>query len=180
MGAMTVLPREFTREDLDAMPDDGNRHELLDGSIMVTPAPAYAHQRMVRELLVLLHTACPKHLEVLTAPFDVVLSQRTVVEPDLLVARRQDFTRRDLPGAPLLAIEVVSPSTRRTDLGTKKDLYQEAGTVSYWVVDPDQQSLTAWQLVDGTYEQRARVVGDQVFSTELPFPVSFRPADLLD
>ncbi len=88
-GTVTTLPRgrAFTRADLDAMPDDGRRYELIDGSLVVTPAPLRRHQRAVGNLHLLLRHACPPELEVLLAPFDVVLAVNTVVQPDLLVTR---------------------------------------------------------------------------------------------
>ena len=181
MGLMTVLARtgEFTREDLDAMPDDGHRHELLDGSIVMTPSPGYRHQRMSLRLAVLLLGACPEGLEVLTAPFDVVLSPRTVVVPDLIVARSGDFTEEDLPRAPQLAVEILSPSTRRLDLTLKRDLYAEAGTAAYWVLDPQVPSITTWTLRGGTFEQTGYAAAADSLTAYLPFPVTVCPDDLV-
>src|SRR3954470_13652995 len=124
MVHVSLLPqsRPLTRSDLDALPDDGHRYELIDGALIVTPAPSWQHQTIVGELHVLLHAACPAHLQVLLARFDVVLALNTVVQPDLLVARRSDLTLRDLPTAPLLAVEVLSPSTRLIDLALKRAL----------------------------------------------------------
>ena len=101
MGTVTTLQRgrPFTRADLDSMPDDGHRYELIDGCLIVSPAPSRRHQRVVVNLTVLLHPRCPEDLEVLVAPFDVALSDDSVVQPDLLVARRSDLTDRDLPTA---------------------------------------------------------------------------------
>jgi Uma2 family endonuclease len=142
---MTVLPRgrEFTREDLDAMPDDGNRYEIIDGLLIVTPAPSLRHQGVVTELLFRLRGACPRPLRVLTAPFDVALGVRTIVQPDLLAAPRDAFSAMDLPGAPLLAVDVLSPSTRTYDLNHKKAGYERAGCQSYWVIDPEGPSPTS-------------------------------------
>ncbi len=114
------------------------------------------------------------------APFDVVLGAHTVLQPDVLVARRDDFTERDLPTAPLLAVEVLSPSTRLVDLNLKRARYEAAGCPSYWVVDPDVPSLTAWDLVDGTYVEVGSVVGVETFESRLPFPVSVTPSDLVE
>ena len=122
MGTVTTLPRgrAFTRAELDALPDDGRRHELIDGSLVVTPAPSWRHQSVIGKLYLLLESRRPEELEMLFAPFDVALADDTVVEPDLLVARREHFTEKDLPRAPLLAVEVVSPSTRHIDLHLKR------------------------------------------------------------
>ena len=181
MGTVTTLPRgrALTREDLETMPDDGRRYELIDGTLIVTPAPSRSHQRIVVELLVALHKACPDDLEVFVAPFDVAVAPDTVMQPDLLVARKSDSTPRDLPVAPLLAVEVLSPSTRRVDLTLKRSRYEAAGCASYWVVDPDEPSLTAWQLENGRYVDIAAVAGDQTFSAALPYSVVITPAELV-
>jgi Uma2 family endonuclease len=181
MGTVTTLPhgQAFTRDALDAMPEDGHRYELIDGSLIVTPAPSPRHQRMAFRLGVLLDASRPEDHEVLMAPLDVALAEDSVLQPDLLVARRSDFTEKDLPVAPLLAVEILSPSTRRLDLTLKRSRYESAGCPSYWVLDPDTPSLTAWALRDEVYVESANVAGDQEFTTEAPFAVSFSPSQLL-
>lgn len=101
MGSVTSLPRgrPLTRVDLEAMPDDGHRYELIDGALIVTPAPSPLHQRAVLELAYRLRQLCPPDLEVLISPLDVALAKDTVMQPDVLVARRRDLTERDLPTA---------------------------------------------------------------------------------
>jgi Uma2 family endonuclease len=182
MLIVTTLPWSgpFTRADLDLMPDDGHRYELIDGALIVTPAPSNAHQTVVVSLIRLLLDSCPPELKVLVAPFDVVLADDTVLQPDVLVARRSDFTRRDLPAAPLLAVEILSPSTRRIDLTLKRSRYEAAGCLAYWVIDPDDPSLTVWELQDGLYVETGQVTGSEEFVAQTPFPVTVRPATLLD
>lgn len=172
-------PGPITRAELDAMPDDGRRHELLDGVLLVTPAPVLRHQRAAFRLARLLDDACPDDLELIMAPFDVALSDDTVLEPDVLVARVDDLTERDLPTAPLLAVEVLSPSTRRYDLLLKRSRYEAAGTPSYWVVDPDEPSVTAWELRDGVYAEAGRAAGDEALELTAPYPVRIVPAELV-
>lgn len=92
--------------------------------------------------------------------------------------RRADLTERDLPRPPLLAVEVLSPSTRVVDLTLKRARYEAAGCPSYWVVDPDVPSLTAWELRDGEYVEVATVTADEVFDATLPFPVAVVPTAL--
>ncbi len=183
--SMTVsvgLPqsRALTRDDLDATPEDGHRYELIDGILVVTPSPSFAHQSAVFELYSLLRAGCPPELKVLGAPFGVVLADDTVVEPDLLVAPRADFSARDLPGPPLLAVEVLSPSTRRFDLLLKRSRYEAAGCLCYWVVDPDVPSLTAWELRDGAYVLVGEASGDHPLTLPVPFPITVVPNRLLD
>ena len=178
---MHTLPqsRPLTRDDLETMPDDGHRYELLDGILIVSPAPRPRHQEAVASLLVVLRQAAPRDLLVLTAPLDVALTNDTVLQPDVLVARRSDFSERDLPTAPLLAIEVLSPHTRRFDLLLKRDRLQTAGCPSYWVVDVDEPSIIAWQLVDGVYVEVGRAAGSQRIQLSQPFEVAFSPAELV-
>ncbi len=158
MVTVTTLPRSrpLSRDDLEKLPNDGRRYELVDGALVVTPTPSYRHQDVVGNLHVTLRAACPSHLKVLLAPFDVALAEDTLLQPDLLVARRSDFTERDLPVAPLLAVEVLSPSTRLIDLHLKRARYEAAGSPAYWVIDPDAPSLTVWELRDDQYAEVAR------------------------
>jgi len=181
MEIVTTLPwsRPLTRADLDAMPDDGHRYELIDGALIVTPSPSAMHQIVVVELIALLHKHCPSDLQVFVAPFDVVLADDTVMQPDVLVARRLDLTERDLPTAPVLSVEVLSPSTRRIDLTLKRSRLEAAGCAHYWVVDPMEPSLTAWQLQGGAYAEVARVVGEDAYTAKQPFPVTLRPGELV-
>jgi Uma2 family endonuclease len=180
MSSVTVLPRRpLTRADLETMPDDGHRYELIDGLLVVSPAPRRVHQRALGNLYLALRAGCPEDLEVLLAPFDVALADDTVMQPDLLVARRADLTERDLPQAPLLALEVLSPSTRRYDLLLKRSRFEAAGCVHYWVVDPDEPRLIAWELRDGTYVEVADVCGEEAFEATSPFAVRIVPAELV-
>ena len=173
------LPRRpLTRADLDAMPDDGHRYELIDGILVVSPAPRIRHQEFVAQMHLLLHASCPAELKVLFAPLDVALSDDTVMQPDLLVARREDFTEKDLPVAPVLAVEVLSPSTRGLDLLLKKDRLQRAGCANYWVVDPDLPGIVAWRLVDGVYVEAGRAEGDEVLTLAEPFDCRVVPTTL--
>ena len=182
MDAMTLLPqsRPLGRADLDALrdehPDDGHRYELIDGVLVVTPSPSFPHQDVSGGLFMLLRQASPADLVVLYAPFDVALADDTVMQPDIVVARRSDLTHRDLPVAPLLAVEILSPSTRRFDLTLKRSRFEAAGVASYWVIDPIELSLTAWNLVDGRYVEVADVRGDETFAATRPFAVEIVPA----
>lgn len=181
MVIVTVLPqsRPLTAGDLAQVPDDGHRYELVDGTLVVTPAPSTRHQRAVARLLKVLLDAVPEDMEVLAGPFDVRLADDTVLQPDVLVCRRSDLTDQDLPTAPLLAVEVLSPSTRLVDLNLKHARYEAAGCPAYWVVDPDVPSVRAWGLLDGAYAEVATVEGDDRFSATSPCPVGFRPQDLV-
>ena len=182
MTTVTTLPfgRPLTRADLELMPDDGHRYELIDGVLLVSPSPALPHQDMVGNLHLLLRTGCPPALKVVLAPFDVELAQDTVVQPDLLVAPRAQFTRKELPGPPLLAVEVLSPSTRRIDLLLKRDRFQAAGVPSYWLLDPVAVSVTILELQHGVYAEVACVVGSESLDVTFPYPMTIVPDRLLD
>jgi Uma2 family endonuclease len=131
-----------------------------------------------------LHAGCPGEFEVVIAPFAVGLADDTEMQPDILVARRDQITIRDLPVPPALAVEVLSPSTRLIDLNVKRKRFERSGTPSFWAVDPvarpDEAQLVAWELADdGVYRQVADVTGDAEFQAELPYRVSVNPAALV-
>ena len=180
----SVIPhgRPFTVDDLEGMPDDGNRYELIDGMLHVSPCPVPRHQVVLGELFVRLHAACPADLLVMFAPMDVQPDRLTSLQPDVLVARPADFGPKNLPAAPLLAAEVLSPSTRLYDLNTKRFAYEKIGVASYWIVDPNPPgALTVFELDDeGRYRQVAHVEGDEEFLANRPFPVTIVSARLLE
>ena len=170
----------FTRADLDAMPDDDRRYELLNGTIVVSPpSPGREHQRAVPRLWQLLNHEVPAEVEVFVAPFDVALSESNVLQPDVMVVQARLAGPKGVEGAPLLAVEIVSPSTRTRDLGEKLEAYRDAGVPSYWVVDPINPRLRAWALRDGEYVEIADVSGDEEWTSEAPYAVTVRPNDLL-
>ncbi|MFZ0158856.1 MAG: Uma2 family endonuclease [Kineosporiaceae bacterium] len=185
-----IPPGPLTVADLEGMPEDGHRYELLDGVLVVSPGARWSHQFAAGELFVTLKQACPAHLDVLFAPFSVrpgadpsspVLQTelQTELQPDLLVAEHGQFRDTELPSAPLLAVEVLSPSTRLVDLHLKKAACERMGTPHYWVVDADVPSLTVFTLVDGVFRRAAHVERREVYSADEPFPVRVRPADLV-
>ncbi len=178
-GTLIVSPqpgaRPLTRADLALMPDDGHRYELLDGTLIVTPAPSYEHQNVVGALTQQLRNACPPDLRVLPAPFDVVFDDESVLQPDVLVARRDDLEAHVEPLIPLLVIEVLSPSTKHIDKGYKQSRYMEAGIPSYWIVDPLESSVTIYELHQGAYVETALLSANDVVAVTEPFPVTFSP-----
>jgi len=134
---------KLTYDDFVLFPDDGKRHELIDGEHYVTPSPNTRHQQIVGDLFALIWTHLEAHPigRVFVAPFDVVLSQFDVVEPDILylsVGRAAEvITPQHARGAPELVVEIASPGTRTRDETIKRRLYERAGVSEYWVVDPD-------------------------------------------
>ena len=147
---------KLTYDDFVLFPDDGKRHELIDGEHYVTPSPNLKHQAIVRNLVATIAPFLRAHPigKVYDAPLDVVFSHFDVVEPDLLYvseARREVLTRQNIQGAPDLVVEVGSPSTRRRDEKLKHQLYERFGVSEYWIVDPDIDAVRVYRLADGKY-----------------------------
>ena len=170
----------FTVGDLDRMPDDGHRYELLDGTLIVSPAPGLPHQRVAAVLVALLELACPEDL-VVFPNVGVRIGARSVLEPDAVVARPSDVSGVRLMRPPLLVAEILSPDSALRDLNLKKAAYEQFGIPSYWVIDPDldQPSVRAFRLVDGEYREAAHVAGDMAFRAVRPFPVEIVPSHLV-
>ena len=186
MGTMTIAdvwPRDgqaFTIQDLDRMPDDGHRYELLDGSLIVSPAPGLPHQRVAVMLIVLLELACPDDL-VVFPNVNVRFAALSALEPDAVVARPPEVSGPRLLDTPLLVAEILSPDSALRDLNLKKAAYERFGVPSYWVIDPDldRPSLKAFELAEGAYAQVAHVAGDQAFRARRPFAVEIVPSRLV-
>ena len=146
-------PTVWTAEMVRALPDDGNRYEVIDGELLVTPSPTRTHQRAVRELLKVLDPFMNDRGigEVMMSPSDVELDRKGMVQPDLFV---NGLVEGRLPndwnvGAPLLlVVEVLSPSTARSDRITKRHRFQRAGIPEYWIVDCDARTVERWRPQD--------------------------------
>jgi Uma2 family endonuclease len=180
MVRSATSPSELlTCEDVWSMPDDGRRRELIDGVLIVTPAPSRRHQRASGRLYVILATACPTELEVLAAPFDYKVSPTTLLEPDLIVARKDDYGPERLEKTPLLVVEIRSPSTARLDAGTKRLAYEAAGVPWYWMVDPDEPRLVVLHLVDDAYVEVASVVDAATYDATEPISARIVPRELV-
>ena len=152
----------LTYDDFVLFPDDGKRHEIIDGEHVVTPSPNVRHQVLVGRLFYDLEhyfRSQPQAGQVFTAPLDVLLSLYDIVEPDLLVVTGDQagiLTEKNVQGPPALVIEVLSKSTRKRDAQTKRRLFERSGVREYWLVDPE---LDAVQVFRPTLEGRlARVV----------------------
>jgi len=179
---MVSLPfgEPLTYDDLEGMPEDGHRYELLDGALLVSPSPGTAHQVCVGALLRVLHAARGEEHLVLPGPYDYVISRHTVLVPDVLVARRSDFTARNIGVPPLLVVEVLSPSSRRTDPGSKLLAYRDARVPAYWIVDPLAPSISVFHLEGEGYREVANAVADEELVTDQPFTLRIVPGRLLD
>lgn len=178
--AWPAVGRPFTVDDLDRMPDDGRRYELVDGVLIVSPAPTNRHQYVLSELLFTLRQVCPADLVAMIGP-GVMMSGSTELIPDLVVTHVDNLAGAKLGVPPLLVAEVRSPSTAVFDLNTKKAVYERFGIESYWIVVPDvkKPELIAFELRHRRYEQVAHVSGDEMFAAEWPFPVEVVPSRLV-
>jgi Uma2 family endonuclease len=146
---------KLTYADLLAFPDDGLRHELIDGEHFVTPSPGSAHQLIAGNVYFFIRTYLTNHPigVLMLAPFDIVLTDFDVVEPDLIYFSKLRFDEivgeRNARGAPDVAVEVLSPSTRRRDEVIKRRLYERTGVGEYWVVDPELETVKVYRAAQG-------------------------------
>lgn len=164
----------LTYADLVEIPNDRNRYELFEGELQVTAAPNISHQAAVNNLSFVLTGHVRQHRlgAVFTAPSDVLLSDVSVVEPDLLFVskeRAEIILPRYIRGAPDLVVEVLSPSTAQVDRQVKMQLYARHGIQNYWHLDPNHHEFVAYVLEDGAYRQVAHAREDQTVSAP-PFP----------
>lgn len=155
--------RRWTAADLREVPDDRNRYEIIDGDLFVTPAPSLRHQRLLAEFFFAIRTYLDAHRvgNVLFAPADVVLADDTVVEPDLFAFPLVDGplpAQWDGSEGLLLAIEIISPSSARTDRTVKRMRYQRACVPEYWIIDGDARVVERWRSGDG----RPQIVSDRL------------------
>lgn len=169
-----MLPAE-----LDRPRRDGRQYEVVDGRLLVTGAQPPIHHAAVVGLLVRLKGACPPDQLITAGSLDFRPRHGLTLRPDLLVCRRADAGPKFLDRPPLLVIEVLSPSTRITDVVLKRGLYEQADIPSYWFLDPDRQELTVLDLSDGRYICQAVVQGEETFHATLPFPTRIVPAQLV-
>lgn len=175
-----VLDRALDLEDLDATPDDGNRYEVLDGALVMTPPPGFGHQTSVLELAVLLCAAArPVALRVVVAPFAWRIAPGNVPEPDLMVVAPEAVTERAIVAPPLLVVEVLSPTGRNRDLSEKRRIYADGGAAWYWLLDPAVPSLTVLRLDGADYVEHAVVAGSDAYESDEPFPIRVIPAELV-
>ena len=175
-----VIGRELDLDDLYTTPDDGNRYEILDGALLMTPALGMPHQSAVARLIELLAEPARRvGMRALPAPFAWRIGPGNVPEPDVVVASHAVLTARAIEGPPALVIEVLSPGGRGRDLFEKRRIYAQGGAQWYWIVDPDEPSLTVLRLTADGYVDDARVVDDEVYETNDPLAVRIIPADLL-
>jgi Uma2 family endonuclease len=164
----TSRDARLTYHDFVLLPDDGRRHEIIDGVHYVTPSPNLSHQELVLRLALALGHRLedrPDRGRLFVAPLDVVCSFHDVVEPDLVFVAPDQLdilTDQNIQGAPALVIEILSPSTRRRDQGVKRRLYDRSGVREYWLVDSATASVTILRRhPDGSFRTLAQLTASE-------------------
>jgi len=146
-----IHPVKFTVDDLDNFPEDGKRREIVEGELYVSLSPSRHHQRILRRLTFGVESYLQQNPigEIFFAPFDVRFSLNDGVQPDLIYVaneRAERVTDRGVYGSPDWVVEILSPSNRDYDLQTKRRMYQKYAVQLYWVIDPADQCVYAWNL----------------------------------
>jgi Uma2 family endonuclease len=170
---------KLTYEDYLTFPDDGKRHEIMDGEHFVTAAPNLRHQAILLNLGAELKLFLDTHPigRLFVAPVDVVLSDVDVVEPDLIFvsnAREERLTAANVQGAPDLVVEILSPTTRRTDEVTKRKRYEHFDVLEYWIVDPELETVKILRRTQNALGRTAELSRDEGHVLETPLLPGFR------
>jgi Uma2 family endonuclease len=169
VGMESSEPRDdrLTYDDFVLFPDDGMRHEIIDGEHYVTPSPNLRHQELLGRLFVDIELFLRQHPgvgRVFLSPLDVVFTKWDVVEPDLLFVtsnQNEILTAQNVQGSPALVIEILSSGTRRVDEKVKLRLFDRGGVLEYWLVDPDTESVVVFRRQpDGSFPKVGQLTGD--------------------
>jgi Uma2 family endonuclease len=166
---------KLTYDDFLLFPDDGKRHELIDGEHYVTPSPTTRHQRISGRLYLMIASWLETHPigQLFYAPLDIVFTQFDVVEPDLLYMSNERasgiLTDKHVTGPPEILIEIASRGTRKRDESIKKRLYERSGVEEYWVVDPEVDVVRVYTRAAGGYRRPRELSAeaDDVLTTAL-------------
>jgi len=163
---------KWTYEDYAALPDDGNRYEVLDGVLYMAPSPDRWHQKASGAIFYHLYAAVQLTGlgEVYSGPFDVILDDKNTYQPDVLVVLNKHLdrvTKHGVVGAPDLAVEIASPSTARIDLSEKFQAYAAAGVPEYWIVIPGSRTVEVFVLQQGAYHSLGIYYGPAVLPSRI-------------
>jgi Uma2 family endonuclease len=147
------LRYDWTYSDYARLPDDGNRYEVIDGELLVTPSPSPLHQRVVARLLMALDPYVERYgLGLVIPDVDLLFQTGQFLRPDLLVAQRgvpEGITNRGIEAAPLLVVEILSPTSGAIDRVKKPARYGDFGIPEYWVLDPEDRCAWVWRFAEG-------------------------------
>ncbi len=184
MAPMRAASPRVSYADLERWPDDGRRYELYDGEVYVIPSPLLIHQMVAACLYDALRGYVRTHGGiVLFAPLDIVLTEHDVVQPDLLLFRRERehllALRKVTRVPPDLAVEILSKSTARNDRGRKRQLLARHGVREYWLVDPDAVAVEVYSQTEGQLVLANTATGAEPVQSLLLPGLSLRPIDLV-
>jgi len=174
--ALHDLSRKLTYEDYVLIPEDGKRHEIIDGEHYVSPAPFVPHQELLVELTLRLGGFVKAHRlgRFLIAPTDVLLSTYDIVQPDLFFISNERAAiarEKNVQGAPDLVIEILSKGTRRLDERIKLEAYERCGVREYWIFDRFRRGVQSWERSGESLRPKPFVsaaAGDVLTSPLLP------------
>lgn len=164
---------KFTYKDYLLFPEDGKRHEIIDGEHFMTPAPSTRHQRISGRIFRILSDFVEENKlgEVFCAPYDIVLSDVDVVQPDIVFISSENkhiITESNIQGTPDLVIEIISETTRKTDKVIKHRLYEKFGVKEYWIIDPVVDTVEVYRPSEIGYKKTAEYEkGEKLSSTLL-------------
>jgi Uma2 family endonuclease len=187
MTVTVSVPHDFGRpwtiDDLHKLPENGNRYEIADGSLLVSPAPSVSHGRVNERLRRILERQAPPGTSVLAVGLGIdIHRRRTYYVPDLLIVPESALEDGDAdnlqPADVLLVAEVLSPSNAGKDLVQKRHDYAVAGIPRYWIVDPRDETIIVLALPDGAtvYEEEIVARTGEPWSTDTPYPLTIDPA----
>ncbi len=179
---MSIVQPRLTYADLQDLPEDGKRYELLEGELVVSPAPTRKHQKVAWRVVTFLDRAEIAGFGVgYAAPFEVYFDEYDSAQPDVLFVRkdRLDIIKEDrIEGAPDLVIEILSPSTRRRDLRVKLQLYARFGVPFYWIMDTETITVQPYELTEHGYAAQPLLHGDDILTSPLFPGITIRVGDL--
>ncbi len=167
-----VLERKrYTLEDYERLPE-GSPYQLIQGELVMSPAPGYEHQKSSKKLFVKLYSLLeePKKGEVLYSPIDVYLDQENAYQPDIVVVlegSQAKITQKGIEGAPDLVVEILSPSTAYYDLTEKKEVYERSGVKEYWIVDPKRKTFEVYANTQEGFKLISNAKGKGKVSSKL-------------
>lgn len=176
-----MAPQTATRmtyEEFMALPDDGKRYELIEGELILNPSPVPRHQEIVGNIYAALRGFFQTHAigRVFLGPLDIVLADATILEPDVLAIlneRAPLIGPKNVQGAPDIAVEVLSPWSRRRDEGVKRRLYEHHGVNEYWIVDPESEIVRIYRRAGAAFDRPVEIHNDEGGSITSPLLPNF-------
>ena len=164
---MSLLTKK-TIKDYMELPE-GTPYQLIEGELIMSPAPGYSHQNTLGNLFIILRTRL-KNAQVILSPIDVYLDEENAYQPDIVVVLKDSRARveeRGIFGAPDVVVEILSPSTAYYDLTEKKDVYERVGVKEYWIVDPKRKTFEIYSNSEEGFKLTSQAKKDGKVRSEL-------------